>query len=158
MLPEVNTILYASSLGEHTRPVFRHAIKMAKAYDAKIIMVHALETVSDFVYEMVSYYLPSGQTKDFYKNEGEQRILTKMSERVKLFYEEELANHPETAGFVSDFVVKKSNVVDLVLDTVQSHHADMIILGNHTHSGRHSHITAQIVRDSNVPVLVVPND
>ncbi|MEH6357860.1 MAG: hypothetical protein V7745_02645 [Pseudomonadales bacterium] len=108
MLPEVNTILYASSLGEHTRPVFRHAIKMAKAYDAKIIMVHALETVSDFVYEMVSYYLPSGQNKDFYKKEGEQRMLTKMSERVKLFYAEELERNPETVDFVSHFVVKKA--------------------------------------------------
>lgn len=158
MLPEVNTIVYASSLGEHTRPVFRHAIKMAKAYDAKIIMVHALEPVSDFVYEMVSYYLPPGQTKAIHKKDGEQRILTKMGERVKLFYEEEMASFPENSGFVSDFVVKESNIVDLVLATVETHKADMIVLGNHTHSGRHSHTTAQIVRDSKVPVLVVPNE
>jgi nucleotide-binding universal stress UspA family protein len=54
--------------------------------------------------------------------------------------------------------VEEGNIVDMVLDIAQTHNADMIVLGNHTHSGRHSHITPQIVRDAKVPVLVVPNE
>lgn len=158
MLPEVNTIVYASSLGAHTRPVFRHAIKMAQAYDANIIMVHGLETVSDFVYAMVSRYVPPGQTEESYKKEGQQRVLSKMGERVKAFYDEELAQLPEGTNFVTDFVVEEGNIIDLILNAVETYDADIIVLGNHTHSGRHSHITPQIVRDAKVPVLVVQNE
>ena len=37
--PVVKKILYASDLGEHTRPVFRFALSLADKYDAEVYVV-----------------------------------------------------------------------------------------------------------------------
>ena len=39
-MTEINTILYATDLGKHTRPAFRMAVSLAKQHDAKIIFFH----------------------------------------------------------------------------------------------------------------------
>lgn len=157
MLPEVKTIVYATSLGKHTRPVFRQAIKMAQSYGAKIVMVHALEPVSDFVHAMVSAYLPQEKASDLRK-EGEERVLGEMKQRVELFYQEEMQDHPEVANLVSHRVVAESNLVDLVMRSVEKFDADMIVLGCQNSFGHHSQSAQQLIRHSKVPVLVVPNN
>ncbi|RRJ83188.1 universal stress protein [Aestuariirhabdus litorea] len=157
MLPEVKTIIYATSLGKHTRPVFRQAIKMAQAYNARIIMIHALEPVSDFVHAMVSSYLPEGKAAELRK-EGEERILQQMKQRVEKFYEEEMSDLPDVGNLVSHRVVAESNLVDLVMRTIEKFDGDMVVLGCQNSFGHHSQTAAQLVRHSPVPVLVVPNN
>ena len=39
MLPDINTLIYATTLGDNTRPVFRFAVKQALLNRAKIVMV-----------------------------------------------------------------------------------------------------------------------
>ena len=41
--PNIQTILYASDLGDNTRPVFRLAVSQARRYNARLIMLHVVE-------------------------------------------------------------------------------------------------------------------
>ncbi len=58
MHPEIKTILYATDMGEHMRPVFRFAIEMAKKHEAKIIMLHAAEPLTSGVQMAINVYMP----------------------------------------------------------------------------------------------------
>lgn len=41
--PNIKTILYATDLGENTRPVFRLAVSQARRYNARLLMLHVVE-------------------------------------------------------------------------------------------------------------------
>ncbi|MBE0597632.1 MAG: universal stress protein, partial [Desulfuromonadales bacterium] len=45
MLPSFKTILYSTDLSENTRPAFRHAVSLARRFQAK---VHILHIIPDF--------------------------------------------------------------------------------------------------------------
>ncbi len=46
-IPRYKKILYATDFGENMRPVFSHAIGLARQYDAQIIMLHVAEPLSN---------------------------------------------------------------------------------------------------------------
>ena len=52
--PEISTILYASDLGQQTHTVFRHAITIARQYNAKIIMMHVVEPIGETARSVIS--------------------------------------------------------------------------------------------------------
>ena len=58
-LPEIKTILYATDLSRHMRPVFRHAISLAQHLNAKIIMLHVVEPLGSTGEAVISAYLGS---------------------------------------------------------------------------------------------------
>ena len=52
------TILYATNLGTHMRPVFRQAINLARIHKAKIIMLHAVAPIGSTGTAILSMYMP----------------------------------------------------------------------------------------------------
>ena len=157
--PEINTILYASDLGGGTRPVFLHALAMAKQYNAEIIMVHVVEPISDSAKAVIRAYLAKDISKDVQKDVMKE-TLVKMKKRLKGFYEAEGAD-----GDYSK-LVKKVHVVagkpsEEILRIAEESNADMIIMGKSTRRVRGIRVMGstarRVSRMSKVPVLVVPN-
>ncbi|MCP4009618.1 MAG: universal stress protein, partial [Proteobacteria bacterium] len=64
MYPEIKTILYATDMGEHMRPVFRFAIGLAKQHKAEIIMLHVAEPLSSGVQIAINMYMPDTSAKE----------------------------------------------------------------------------------------------
>ena len=56
-LPQINTILYVTDLGKHTRPVFRHALRQAQFAGADLLMLHVLEPLSTTSRAVIDVYL-----------------------------------------------------------------------------------------------------
>ena len=80
-LPEYKTILYATDLGENTRPVFRNALSVARKYGANIIMLHVVEPMSPAIQAMVDTYLTDVDAKKVHQD-GMRAVLEKMKERL----------------------------------------------------------------------------
>ncbi len=57
-IPKYKTLLYASDLGSHTRPVFRHATGLARQYQARIVMLHVVEPIGLTGEAVINTYLP----------------------------------------------------------------------------------------------------
>lgn len=157
--PKVKTILYASDLGGGTRPVFLHALAMAKQYDAEIIMVHVVEPMSESAKAIILAYLAKDATNDFQKD-FLQDTLVKMKERLKAFYKAE--------GMDADYskLVKKVHVIsgkpsEEILRLSEENKVDMIVMGKSTRKVRGIRVMGstarRVSRISKVPVLVVPN-
>jgi len=154
-LPKINTILYATSLGEHTRPVFRHAVNMADTFNAKIIMVHAVEPLGELGHALIQNYLPEELIEKMH-DQGINEVKKQMEERVALFCEEELQSLDHQVELDVQHVVEEGNHTDAIMHATRTYNADMIVLGSENRFGFHSHTTQQVVKESKVPVLVVP--
>ena len=154
-LPEINTILYTTSLGKHTRPVFRHAVKLASALNAKIVILHVVEPIGEMGSALIKNYLPNDMVKKMH-DEGINEIHKEMHTRIEKFCAEELGNLSEADKLNVEYVVVEGNHTDSILNQAKKRGVQMIIMGAENSFGRHSQTASQVARNANVPVLSVP--
>jgi len=158
--PQYKTILYATDLGDRMRPVLRHAIGLARQYQAKIIMLHVVEPLGSTSEAVLSIYLPDRKLDEL-QHEANKKVLAQMKQRLEKFCKEEAALCGEGSPNVSDVIVTAGHPAEEILHQAEKHHVDLIVLGSF---GKHilgQHIlgsTARyITQSSPVPVLIVPN-
>lgn len=155
----ISTILYPTDLGEQSKPVFLHALALAKQYDADIIMLHVVEPISDATAFFIHSYAPEDMSEEVQK-ETMKKILVGMKERLKNFYAEERDN---AEGFspVKEFLVVGGQPSEEILRVAEEDKADMIVMGKSTRKVRGIRVMGstarRVSRMSNVPVMVVPN-
>ena len=159
-LPEYKTIVYATDLGDHTKPVFRTALSLARKYDAKIIMLHVVEPMSSSIQAVVDTYLTEIDAKKVYKD-NLQAVLAKMKQRLKNFCKEELDSHEFKSSHVEEMLVVSGRPSEEIIKIAEKHRADLIVLGKSSRNVLGSDVsgstTRRVSRYSNIPVLVVPN-
>ncbi len=157
---EIRTILYATDLGDNTRPIFRAALSLARAYDASIIMVHVVEPMSSAMQAVVDTYLPEGEAEKVYKD-GMKSVLNEMRIRLQKFSEEELDSPGVAAGLVKEILVVSGRVSEEIVKAANKHHADLIVMGKSSRSVFGSEVAGssarRVTRHTNTPVLIVPN-
>lgn len=157
--PSVKTILYASDLGGQTRPVFRHALAMAKQYNAKIVMLHVVEPIDESTKAIVSAYLSKSLTEEVQK-EAMKKTLKDMKDRLGKFYHDEDSSG-DYASLVQQVHVVAGKPSEEILRVAEDDHADMIIMGKSTRKVRGIRVMGstarRVSRMSRIPVLVVPN-
>ncbi len=156
-LPEVKTILYTTSLSDHTRPVFRQAVKLASLYQAKIIMLHVVEPMGEMGHALIENYLPEDLVKKMH-DEGIDNIKKTMKDRVIRFYEDELSAVKTGTTLDIEQVVAEGNHSDSIVGAAKQFDADLIVMGSHNRLGRSSQTTRQVIKYSGRPVLVVPTE
>ena len=154
------TILYATNLGEHTRPVFRQAIHMARMHQAKIIMLHAIAPLGTTGHTVLSLYLPDKSIHDIEKESMEEMIQT-MQKRLENYCTEEDDICKAKDELVEDAVVVPGKPGDVIVHYAAEHNADLIVIGTHTRKAKDGGLLGSTARHvtqhSHVPVLVVPN-
>ena len=162
MLPKFQKILYASDLGEQTRPASRVAISLAQQYGASIIMVHALEPVGSYGRALIETYVSRDDLETLYQ-EGQRRVLEQMRERLKLFCDQELEGGEDISTHVSSLVVKEGLPGEVIVLEAQAHEVDLIVVGTHRNvSGLKRMLIGSTARyvtqHATCPVLVVPTE
>lgn len=157
--PEISTILYATDLGKQTRPVFRHALAMAKQYDAKIIMLHVVEPMSETAKNVISTYL-SKELTDEVQKETMKKVIVTMKERLNKFYDDECIEGEQSA-WVKEVLVVMGKPSEEILRIAEEDGASIIIMGKSTRKVRGIRVMGstarRVSRISNIPVLIVPN-
>ena len=154
-LPEIKTILYATSLGKHTRPVFRQAVKLATANNAKIIMLHVVEPMGEMGHALIQNYVSEDLIKHMH-DEGIKEIHKTMHDRIETFCAEEMQSLENSVALDIEYKVAEGNYTDAILDAASLINADMIVMGAENRFGHHSHTSQQVMRNAKIPVLVVP--
>jgi nucleotide-binding universal stress UspA family protein len=160
MLPKIKTILYASDLGEQTRPASRLAVSLAQQHGATIVMLHALEPVGSYGRALIETYVSSEDLEAVYQ-EGQQRVLEKMRSRLETFCAEELGDEEDMSAHVSKLLVKEGLPGEVIVDQAREIDADLIVVGTHRGVGGLTRMllgsTARYVtQHAGCPVLVVP--
>ena len=139
-------IIVPIDFSEHSEYALKTAAKLAKKNKAELLALHMLE-MSDIMLT-ASDGLQHQKVVYFYKL-AEQRF--------KKFLQKDYLK-----GLKVKPIVKHFKVFSEVNDVAEEHGADMIVMGSHGVSGSKEFFvgsnTERVVRNSNIPVLVVKND
>ncbi len=158
-IPKISTILYATDLGENTRPVFRQAVSQAKAHHASIVMIHVVEPLNETARAVISAYMPESSIEKM-QEEGMKNILATMKERIKKFYAEECHGEPDSIP-VKEMVVVAGRPSEQILIAAENYNADLIVLGQSAKKVMGSKVMGssarRVARLTKVPVMIVPN-
>ena len=154
-IPAYKTILYATDMGKHMRPVFRHAISLAQHYEAKLIMLHVAEPLGDTGMAALELYMP--EKVDSFQDDELKDILATMKQRLVNFYHDELG---DKAGIVSKVAVVSGHPAEEIEKYAKKKEADLIVIGTHTKGGLASvflgSTARKLIHVSDRPVMVVP--
>lgn len=159
-IPEIKTILYATDLGRHMRPVFRHAISMAQHLNAKIVMLHVVEPLGSTGEAVLSAYLPNKKVEKL-ERDGMKKILKQMKARLEDFCHHEMELCDKKSSMVKDIVVTTGRPADRIPQEAEKYQVDMIVMGSSSEGfiahGLLSSTARHVTQVSHLPVLLVPN-
>ncbi len=154
------TILYATNLGSHMRPVFRQAVNLARIHQAKIIMLHAVAPIGTTGQAILSLYLPEREVTEI-EQESMNQVMATMRERLNNYCAEEDDLCQGKDALIEKIVVSAGNPAEVIKRYVETHAVDLIVIGSHTKVHAGSVLlgsTARLVtQHSTVPVLIIPN-
>jgi nucleotide-binding universal stress UspA family protein len=156
---EIRTILYATDLGDHMRPVFRYAVSLAEKCGAKISMLHVSEVLSAEVRWALRTYMPEADMRKF-EQEGIEALQGRMRTRLANFCRAELGQGPEESNLVSDIDVIVGKPAETIVQVAEDRDVDLIVMGTHTSPSLGATLLGSTARSvthlSRKPVLVVP--
>lgn len=157
MNSNIETILYASDLGEGSRPAFRHAVNLAQKFNAKITYLHVIEPIPESSRVLIEGYMGE-QQYELTQKENLKQITEDATQRVKGFFGEEFVDDVNKLNI--DIVIKIAKPWRCVLDTADDIDADLIILGARKHSAVEKlflgSTSNKVAQHSTRPLLIVP--
>lgn len=154
-IPIYKTLLYATDMGQHMRPAFRHAISLAQHYQAKIIMMHVAEPLGSTGMAVLELYMP--EKIDSIHKDDMKSILAELKKRLHAFYLEELGDDSE---LVASVAAVSGHPAEEIARYAAAKEVDLIVVGTHTGDNFGSVFLGSTARKlihlSDRPVLVVP--
>ncbi|MCL1981432.1 MAG: universal stress protein [Proteobacteria bacterium] len=157
--PNMQTILFATDLGENTRVVFRMAVSQARRYNARLLILHVVEPLGSTGTAIIANYL-SGMAADRINQDMAEEILEIMKQRVEIFTLEEMAAFGLDWTPVTETMVTAGNPAEEILETAKKCGAGMIVMGTSTRSFLGNALMGttarRVSRHTPVPVLLVP--
>lgn len=169
MLKRVKTILFATNLTRNSVPAFEAAVMLALTFQARIVLLHVLEKVPDYIEGRLAGLLGEDQYDQMmqaYQSEVRQKLIGKRSSsklvrRALEHFCIEAGMDNASSGYQSrEIVVADSgDVAERIIEHAIAQDSDLIILG-----AREGMFTKQsigptvksVLRKSKIPVLVVP--
>lgn len=142
----MKTILVPVDFSDVTPRVVETARSIARAFDARMVLLHVSEPEPDFIgFEPGPMAVRTAVARDFKK------------EHQKL---EELSATVAVEGFQVLALHIQGPIVDKVLEEAKTQEADAIVMGSHGHGALFEFlvgsVTSGILRAAKVPVCVVP--
>ncbi|BBO86231.1 universal stress protein [Desulfosarcina ovata] len=170
MFKGINTILFTTNLTRNCVPAFDVAVILALKFQAKIILLHVMEKVPDYVEGRLEGLLGEGHYKEMvssYENEVREKLIGKRStskliqkalERFCL----EAGIDDEACGYQArEVVIDDGDVAESVIKNAKAHDCDLVVMGGHEAAFLKKSVGNKIktvLGKSKIPVLVVPAD
>ncbi len=157
-MTEINTILYATDLGKHTRPAFRMAVSLAKQNNAKIHFLYVIEPMNANTASIVNSYMPEGTIEDLFQRSVDE-LHEKVQNRIDKFCLEELDGKDFPGGKpVADII--QGAPAPTIIRAAEEKNVDLIVMGSHAHSALNNlfigSVADKVVNRTTTPVLLVP--
>lgn len=155
----IQTILFATDLSVYTSYLLHHVDTLARQYQAKVVVIHAIEPGGEIGDAVVETYLPDDARREL-TTQGIPRIMAAVKNRILDALEEEFIDGHSGLSAVRDVQVVPGRAVDVILEQAQHHSADLIVIGSHGQNtpmpNMLGSVTARILQLSRVPVYMVP--
>lgn len=157
MLPQIKTVLYCTAHTSKSAAIFRSAYGFAKQLNARIVVLHVLESLTDRQKAFVEGYSGVGTLTPLIE-EAETRASQSLPERIEAFCADTVPDD-DWRDIVSEIIVARGHVADQILAHVASTGADLVVLGSHGPATLPERLTGstahRMLRECPVPVLAV---
>lgn len=161
MIPDYRKILYATDLSVNSAHAFKHAISIARRYDARMILLHVLPEVDPAMMNYVSTVMGEDKLAEL-ELEHKKEIKDEIRLRLHQFAKQELGDYPEDAERISEIEVHYGNPVAQILQYADRFSVDLIVLGSHGKGTLKyaflGSVAEKVLRKSHRPMLIVPLD
>ncbi len=156
VVPQINTILYATDLSEGARNAFGYAALLADRFAAKLIIVHAME---EFHSEsQIPNFIGEEKWQEL-KRSKQQEVMDMITQRVDDFCRESSSTLPDCDTTPHRIMVRQGHPVDIILEEQELNGCDVVVLGSHgmgvLADAMMGSTARRVVRRCKTPVLVV---
>ena len=169
MLKSVKTILFATNLTKNSVPAFEAAVTLAMTFKAKIVLLHVLEKLPDYIEGRLAGLLGEekwNQLMHAHQTEARQILIGKRSSSKLIrqalqHYCSEAGIDDACTGYQSQEIViaESGDVAERIIENAIAQDCDLIILGAHeglfTKQSLGSTVKS-VLKKSKIPVLMVP--
>jgi nucleotide-binding universal stress UspA family protein len=158
MIPAIKKILYTTDLSENARYAFGYAASLADRYDAKITIVHVLESLSENATMRLISILGEERWQQV-QDRNVQEVLETIKARLEKFCNDMSAKLDQCSFVVEDIIVTTGQPVESILEQADKSGCDLIVMGTHGHKALSDSMLGstarRVVRRSLKPVMVV---
>ncbi|MGD9044506.1 MAG: universal stress protein [Desulfobacterales bacterium] len=155
MIPQIKRILYATDLSNSSAYVLRYAIDSAKKHDARIIILHVLDTMP----ALVKTNIAEDKQHQIFK-EKKTYTLDRIQKRLKIFCEREFRADPECNERIESIEVREGFAAEVILRKADEFNCDLIIMGTHSkgiiQNAFLGSTAKRVLRRTRKPVFIVP--
>ena len=160
MVPEIKKILYATDLSKNSTYAFHYAIDLAREHNAKIVILHCVESVSPFIYS-------EGVTEEVFKLllKNKEREKEQDTVEIKKLLQQFCQNTesqigPPCVDLISEIIVKEGHPAEGILNTADTMGCDVIVLGTHGKGWlKHAFlgsVASSVLERTRKPVFIIP--
>jgi len=155
MIPEIKKILYATDLSKNSSYAFYYAIQLARKFDAKIIVLHAIEPIPVYV---EAYAVTVAQRVE---EEDRQKTIEHVHQLLQDFCKKvETQMGSPCLMLVSNILVRVSYPVEEILKVADEEKCDAIVLGSHgkgfLKQAFLGSVSSAVLHRSRKPVFIIP--
>ncbi len=155
MIPEIKKILYATDLSKNSSYAFYYAIQLARKFDAKITILHAIEPIPVYI---EAYAVSVAQRVE---EEDREKTIIHIQQLLQEFCRKvETQMGSPCAVLVTNTLVRLSNPVEEILKVADEEKCDAIILGSHgkgfLKQAFLGSVSSAVLHRSKKPVLIIP--
>jgi len=154
MIPQIKTILFATDLSKNSAYAFYYAVHMAKRDEAKIVILHAVESHPRMLvsFEDFEHKVAKDRWEETVKKFKEQiqDISVKVDARMGI----------SSVDLVSKILIRLGRPAEEILKAVDEEGCDVIVLGTHSKGFLEQtflgSVSKSVLQRTQKPVFIVP--
>ena len=155
----IDNVLYATDLGPQGPEVFRRAMDMSRAFNARIHVIHVMEPLTEYAESLLSAYM-SETVRAKISRDGFEEVRREMEKRADRICKDSGLTREELEEMVGEVHAVEGVPHEAILDAARRVDADIIIMGSHGQSVAREillgSVAHKVIVKSKVPVLLVP--
>lgn len=156
----IRQILYATDLGAFTSHALLHVELLARQFNARVAIVHAVPPLGDFATAVVKSHCPETLKREVLDKPHLKGLLEGVREEIFETLVSDEHAELDVARWVSNIVVAPGNPAAVILEQADRLQADLIIVGSHSPQALDGRllgsVAAKVLQLAKVPVLMVP--
>jgi nucleotide-binding universal stress UspA family protein len=154
----VQSILYATDLGLYAPYVLQHSLSLARAFQAQLYVVHAVEPMGLFAESVLQTYLDEKTLKQV-RRKGLDAVMASIEKRVLEGFRDQVGD-AQDLPLIRAVRVIQGDAPYVILEQARALAVDLMVVGSHSHGSAPDiplgRTAARLIQLSEVPVYLVP--
>ncbi|MDG9927049.1 MULTISPECIES: universal stress protein [Pseudomonas] len=155
----LRSILYATDLGLYAPYVLQHALSLARAFQAELHVVHAVEPLGLFAESVLNTYLDE-KTLEELRSKGLTTVMASIEQRVLEGFRDEVGEAQQDMQMIRSVRVAQGDPAQVILEEARKLGVDLLVVGSHSHGAAQDiplgRTAARLLQLAETPVYLVP--